>query len=475
MKNFIEQALYGSLIGGKMAVHSHQETVDFISPLTQKPWKKFQPVGAEETDIAIQEAQKGYSRWSRIPAPLRAEHLRSVATILRNHRDLLVEVMAFEMGKPVTEGLAEVEYSASFFDWFAGEAERVYGLLIPSSHKNKSLSLVYEPVGVCGIITPWNFPLAMGARKIAAALAAGCSVVVKPSSETPLSMLLIAKACLSAGVDPSAVNVVIGPEEPIGKALLQSQAVRKMSFTGSTKVGQYLYKESSGTLKRLSLELGGHAPFLVFADADLDKAVRGAIVAKFRNTGQTCVCANRILVQAEIYDRFMESFCAAAKKLVVGDPLDPKTEISTVLHPISQMKVRDHLKDALAQGAKLELGGTEVCEPTILSGVTPAMQIFREETFGPVAPITKFSTFEEGIALGNASEFGLAAYLFTEKLSIAHAAAAELEYGIIGINDGLPSAAQASFGGVKNSGLGREGGPHGIYEYLVEKYISTSF
>lgn len=475
MNNFIEQDLYGSLIGGTMQLHPHKEAVDFISPTTEKPWKKFQPAGPEETELAIQEAQKGYSIWSRIPSPQRARHLHTVADILRKNGSLFAEVMAYEMGKPVTEGLGEVEYSASFFDWFAGEAERVYGLNIPSQYPNKSLNLLYEPIGVCGVITPWNFPIAMAARKVAAALAAGCSAVVKPSSETPLSMLLLAQACIDAGITPSALNVVIGPEQPIGKVLLQSQVIRKITFTGSTNVGKYLYKESADTLKKLSLELGGHAPLIIFADADIEKAVQGTITAKFRNTGQTCICANRILVQKDIYDDFMHAFIEAAKTLTIGNPLDPKTEISTVLHPISQYKVHEHVNDALAKGAKPELTGSEPYEPQILSGITPSMQIFREETFGPVAPITKFSTFEEAIALANASEYGLAAYLFTKDLSTAHAATSQLEYGIIGVNDGLPSTAQASFGGVKNSGFGREGGPHGIYEYLVEKYVSIAY
>jgi len=475
MKNFINKQLFGSLIGGKMLVRQNKETVDFISPTTGEPWKKFQPASTEETELAIQEAQKGYSNWSRTPTPLRAHCLRKVAEILRQNGPLLAEVMAYEMGKPITEGLGEVEYSASFFDWFAGEAERIYGLNIPSQHANKSLNLLYEPIGICGIITPWNFPLAMGARKMAAALAAGCSVVVKPSSETPLSMLLLAQACYDAGIDPSAVNIVIGPEQSIGKALLQSQAIRKISFTGSTKVGKYLYKESAETLKKLSLELGGHAPLIVFNDANLEKSVQGAIIAKFRNTGQTCICANRILVQEEIYDQFLEAFIKTTKQLKIGSPLDPKTEISTILHPISQIKVLDHLNDALAKGARSELSSTNSYEPQILSDITPSMQIFREETFGPIAPITKFSTFDEAITLGNASEYGLAAYIFTQNLTTAHEAVSQLEYGIIGVNDGLPSTAQASFGGMKNSGFGREGGPHGIYEYLVEKYVSTIF
>jgi len=435
------------------------------------------PPPAKEEGIgrSLEAAQKAFASWKNVPGSVRAQYLRRTAFLMRENREFLAELMAKEMGKPVTEGLGEVEYSASFFDWFAGEAERIYGMTVPSHHPYKSLMLVYEPVGVCGVITPWNFPLAMPARKIAAALAAGCTVAAKPSGETAASMLLFAHFFEKIGLPEGVFNVLLGDGKFIGKALLHSPIVRKISFTGSTEVGRHLYEHSAGTLKKLTLELGGHAPFLVFDDADLEIAVKEAVVAKFRNTGQTCVAANRFLVQKGIYDAFLERFTEAVKALQVGSPFDPATEVSTVLHPASEEKVRAHIDDALEQGAKALLKGKEPYEPTILTEVTPKMRIFREETFGPVAPITPFSTFEEGIALANDTPFGLAAYLCSSGLKQAHRAAAELQYGVIGVNDGLPSSAETSFGGVKQSGLGREGGPTGIYEYLVEKFVSVAF
>lgn len=475
LHDLFKKEIHQSLIGGVDVRAKGRGLVEYISPLTGLAWKKYYLSGEQEAEYAISIAQETYTQWSQVPPPERARYLRKVADILKEHRDLFAEVMAMEMGKPLREGRGEVDYTAAYFSWFAGEAERIYGLSIPSQFPNKNLKIIYEPVGVCAVITPWNFPIAMAARKIAPALAAGCTVVAKPSSETPLSMLLLAHACHQAGIPPGAINVVIGPEKEIGHAFLSSSVIRKLSFTGSTAVGKYLYRESAETLKKLSLELGGHAPLLVFDDADIDKAVAGTLVAKFRNTGQTCVCANRILVQEKIYDAYMERFLVEVKKLKVGNPRDEDTNISVVLHPDSQKKVKEHVKDALDKGAKGLLLSDDTYRPQVISGVTPAMKIFREETFGPVAAVTKFASFEEGISLANASEYGLASYVFTETMKTANAAVSKLEYGIIGVNDGLPSTAQASFGGVKNSGIGREGGPTGLREYLVEKYVSIAF
>jgi succinate-semialdehyde dehydrogenase/glutarate-semialdehyde dehydrogenase len=391
---------------------------------------------------------------------------------MMEYRELLSYVMAMEMGKPVREGLREVEYAAGFYFWFAGEAERIYGQTIPSQHSNKRLMLVHEPIGVCAIITPWNFPIAMGARKIAAALAAGCTVVAKPSPECPVSMALVALMCQIAQVPPGVFNMLIGSEEEIGRAFLESEVVRKISFTGSCEVGKYLYKNSADTLKRLTLELGGHAPLLVFNDASIKKAVQGSLIAKFRNNGQTCVAANRFFIQNEIYDDYLNSLLESIQRLRIGDPLDHDTDLSTVLHPSAISKVKKHTQDALQKGAIPILLGREPYEPTVLTEVTPDMLVFKEETFGPLIAIMRFQSIEEGIALANQSPYGLASYAFTENLTTAYKIIDQLQYGIIGLNDGLPSTPQASFGGIKNSGFGREGGPSGLREYLVEKFVS---
>ncbi|MEC7839354.1 MAG: NAD-dependent succinate-semialdehyde dehydrogenase [Chlamydiota bacterium] len=475
LQEFLKKETLYSLIDGNEVAGLNQTAIEFISPTIESAWKNIVPVGTEEVKLAINTAQSTYSKWRKTPAPIRAKHLRKVASLIVDNKELLAEVMTMEMGKPIKESLAEIDYSAGFFTWFAGEAERIYGTTIPSQYPNKSLKVIHEPIGVCGIITPWNFPLAMPARKVAPALAAGCTVVAKPSPESPISMLLLAKICEMAGIPSGAFNVVIGAEQEVGSVILESQAVRKISFTGSTKVGKYLYRESSNTMKKITMELGGHAPLIIYDDADIDIAIAGTIASKFRNTGQTCVCANKILVQDSIYDLYCEKLMHAVKNLKIGDPRDPDTEISKVLHPISTLKVQEHVEDALSKGAKALHMTEKPYEPKILTGISPAMKIFREETFGPVAPIIRFAEDDEGITLANASEFGLAAYIFTTSMKRANKSVSELEYGVIGVNDGVPSTPQGSFGGMKNSGLGREGGPTGIYEYMTEKYVSIAF
>jgi succinate-semialdehyde dehydrogenase/glutarate-semialdehyde dehydrogenase len=475
LEAFLDGDKHGSFVNGETLLKVGRLSYEYVSPYTQKVWKRVYPVGLAETEMAIGIAQGAYSLWRAVPSPVRARYLRRIAELMLENRELLARVMAMEMGKPVTEGVGEVEYAAGFFSWFAGEAERIYGLSIPSQYSNKSLKYVYEPVGVCGIITPWNFPLAMPARKIAPALAAGCSVVIKPSPETPFSLLLLAQICKMAELPKGVLNVLIGHESEVGEVLLSSPVIRKISFTGSTEVGKYLYRKSADTMKKLTLELGGHAPVLVFDDADLEVAVAETIKAKFRNTGQTCVSANRILVQRGIYERFMARFVDEVRKLKVGDPLDAGTQVSTILNPQSVEKISVQLQDAKDKGAKVVLEGGNPYDPCIISQVTPAMLIFRQETFGPVAPVVCFDTVEEGIALANASEFGLAAYVFTTSMKTANRVVGQLEYGIIGVNDGHPSTPQAPFGGVKMSGIGREGGPTGLYEYMTEKYVSIAF
>lgn len=474
LQQLAQQKQFSSFIDGQFA-DTTGASQPLISPLTAKAWKTIFTAGEKEAQTAIAAAERSFAAWKYTPGVHRGNVLRAVGSLILAHKALLAYVMAMEMGKPIKEGGKEVEYAAGFFLWFAGEAERLCGQLVLSADPHKRLMIVPVPVGVCGIITPWNFPLAMGARKMAAALAAGCTTVVKPSPECPVSMLLLAEICRQAGVPAGVVNVLAGAEEVIGRELLRSDIVRKLSFTGSTETGRYLYRESAATLKKLTLELGGHAPLLVFDDASLERAVAGTLAAKFRNNGQTCIAANRILVQRGIYDAYVEKLVEAVQRLAVGNPLDAETDLSTVLHPASAKRVDEHIQDALAKGAKARLLGDAPCCPSILEGVTPAMRIFNEETFGPVAALTAFDTFEEGIALANRSKYGLAAYVFSEGLQRSHAAAEALNYGIIGVNDGLPSAPQASFGGVKDSGFGREGGPSGILEYCTEKFISISF
>lgn len=413
--------------------------------------------------------------WKNTTGRERAILLTQVALHLRENKELFAKTIIDEMGKTMREALAEVEYSAGYFDWFAGEAPRIYGTIIPAAQVGKKLEIVYEPVGVCGVITPWNFPLAMIARKVSAALAAGCTVVAKPSPETPLTCLLLAKLFQLIGIPEGVFSVVIGPEQEIGKALLSSSKIKKISFTGSTAVGKYLYEHSAPTLKKITLELGGHAPFIVCEDADLDKAVTGAIIAKFRNIGQTCIAANRFFVHKNIYNSFVEKLLQRIGALKVGDPYSLETDISNRLHPESQKKVHAQVEDALSKGATPLRLSTKAFEPQVLGHVTPAMTLFYEETFGPVVAIIAFETIEEVISSANDSEYGLAAYLYTESLSVASQITSALQFGIIGVNDGAVSTPEASFGGMKNSGFGREGGPTGIYEYLMEKLISTKF
>lgn len=472
MEQFLDQPTLGFFVDGQFVSPAGHPECELLSPTTNQPWKAIIPANAHNTEQAIEAAKKAYESWKMTPAPLRGDFLRKIGDLMLQYEDDFAQLMAKEMGKPITQGKGEVAYAAKYFHWYAGEAERIYGMTIPSQFKGKKLMIIHEPVGVCAAITPWNFPLAIPARKLAPALAAGCPVINKPSPETPVIMLLFAHICQMAELPPGTVNIIPGPEQEIGETLLNSPTVRKLSFTGSTSVGRYLYHHSAKTLKKLTLELGGHAPALIFDDADLDKAIEGTIQAKFRNNGQTCTSPNRILVQESIHETFVKKLIDAIGTLRLGDPLDPKSDLSTVLHPSSIEKVNRHVQDALDKGAKVELMGKTPHEPTVLSHITPDMVIFYEETFGPVVPISTFDTDEEGIAMANHSEFGLASYVFTESYHRINRVIEALEYGIVSINDGQPSTYQASFGGIKSSGFGREGGPKGIEEYLVEKFIS---
>lgn len=473
LESLLDQPEIGFFINGDF--RKSKQKIDLISPLKSNPWKSLYTAQKEEANQAIQAAADAFSTWQQLPAPSRGEFLRKIGDAIIENRKTFAHIMTIEMGKAISQSSKEIDYAAGYFHWFAGEAERLYGMTIPSQYENKQLMIQPVPIGVCGIITPWNFPIAMAARKIAPALAAGCTVVCKPSPESPVSLLLLGEICRNIHLPKGVVNILAGPEKEIGQALLDSHLVKKVSFTGSTEVGRYLYRNSAATLKKLTLELGGHAPFLVFNDANLDKAITGSLVAKFRNNGQSCIAANRFLVQEEIYDAFAKKFIAATAALKVGDPLSPETDISTVLHPASKAKVQKHIDDALKQGAKAGLLGKNIYEPTVLLDITPEMLLFKEETFGPLAGLTKFKTGEDGIRLANQTEYGLAAYAYTESLSRAHALTEQLDFGIITLNDGLPSTPQASFGGMKNSGFGREGGPTGLREYLTEKYITIAY
>ena len=435
-------------------------------------------LGAAETRRAIEAAHAALPGWRALTAPARATILRRWFELLLEHQEDLATLMTSEQGKPLAEARGEIAYAASFLEWFAEEGKRVYGDVIPTPWPDRRILALKEPVGVCAAITPWNFPAAMIARKAGAALAAGCTMVVKPAPQTPFSALALAALAERAGLPAGVLNVVTGPAQVIGDEILDHPRVRKLSFTGSTRTGKYLMQRCAGTLKRLSLELGGNAPFIVFDDADLDAAVAGALASKYRNSGQTCVCANRFLVQDGIYDAFAARLTQAVREqLKVGNGLEPGVMQGPLIDAAALAKVERHVADALAQGAKVLTGGRRHAlggtfyEPTVLADATPAMLVAREETFGPVAPLFRFQTDAEAIQLANATEFGLAAYFYSRDLSRVFRVAEALQYGMVGVNTGLISTEVAPFGGVKASGFGREGSKYGIEEYLDLKYL----
>ena len=436
---------------------------------------------AADARAAIAKASAALASWTATPAPTRARILRRAEVLMIERAGALARTLTAEGGKPLAEARGEIIYAASFLGWFAGEAERLYGRTIPASTPGKRLLAVRQPVGVVGAITPWNFPAAMVTRKVAPALAAGCTVVLKPAEQTPLTALLIADILTEAGLPADALIVLTTSDPvPVGTELLTNPAVRKITFTGSTDVGKYLMREAAASVKRVSLELGGPAPFIVFPDADIDAAARGAIVSKFRNAGQTCVCANRLYVHTSVVDAFVEAFEPLVRALTVGDGMRDGVEIGPLIDAAGVAKVESQVRDAVAHGAQILVGGDRPTdagagyffEPTLLTDVHDDMLVMREETFGPVAPVTTFDHDDEVIARANRGPFGLAAYLYTRDLSRAWRAAEQLEYGIVGVNDPLPSTAQAPFGGFKESGLGREGGSEGMDAFLETKYIS---
>ena len=453
-------------------------TSPITDPATGEVLGHVPELGAVETRRAIEAAHAAWPGWKTLTAQARATILRRWFDLVLAHREDLATLLTLEQGKPLAEARGEIGYAASFVEWFAEEGKRIYGDTIPAHQPDKRILVLKEPVGVCAAITPWNFPTAMIARKVGAALAAGCTMVVKPAPQTPFSALALAVLAERAGLPAGALNVVAGPAQVIGDEILDNPLVRKLSFTGSTRTGKYLMQRCAGTLKRLSLELGGNAPFIVFDDADLDAAIAGALASKYRNSGQTCVCANRFLVQDGIYDAFAERLTQAVREqLKVGNGLEPGVMQGPLIDAAALAKVERHIADALTQGAKVLTGGQRHAlggtfyEPTVLSEVKPTMLVAREETFGPVAPLFRFQTDEEAIRLANATEFGLAAYFYSHNLNRVFRVAEALQYGMVGINTGLISTEVAPFGGVKESGFGREGSKYGIDEYLDIKYL----
>lgn len=448
------------------------------NPATGETIAEVPDMGAAETRLAIDAANDAFERWRWRPAKERSTILKRWYGLIVQHQEDLALLMTLEQGKPLAESMAEVLYGASYVEWFAEEAKRIYGDLVPAPSADRRLLVMKQPVGVTAAITPWNFPIAMITRKVAPALAAGCTSIVKPAEATPLSALALAELASRAGVPPGVLNVVTTARpRVVGKALTGSKIVRKLSFTGSTAVGKQLIEQCASTVKNVSMELGGNAPFIVFDDADLDLAVRGAMASKFRNAGQTCVCANRLLVHDRVYDEFARRLTVAVKQLKVGPGVERDVQIGPMIDRTATEKVAGLVEQAKAQGARVLVGGSvhplggNFFEPTILADATPKMAVATEEIFGPVAPLFRFSTDDEAIALANDTDSGLAAYFFTRDMQRAWRVAERLEYGMIGLNEGLISNEMAPFGGVKESGIGREGSRYGIDEYLELKYV----
>jgi succinate-semialdehyde dehydrogenase/glutarate-semialdehyde dehydrogenase len=468
-----------SYIDGNWVDADSGATIDVVNPATGEKIGTVPKMGATETRRAIEAAAAALPAWAKRTAKERAAILRRWYDLMLTHQDDLAALMTAEQGKPLAESKGEILYSASFIEWFGEEGKRVYGDVIPGHQADKRILVLRQPVGVVAAITPWNFPSAMIARKVAPALAAGCTFVCKPATQTPYSAFAMAELAARAGVPAGVVNILTGGSTEIGGEMTSNPVVRKLTFTGSTEVGKKLTAQCAGTLKKLSMELGGNAPFIVFDDADLDAAVAGAIASKYRNTGQTCVCANRILVQSGVYEAFTRKLVDAVTKLRVGDGLKGATDQGPLIDTKALAKVEEHIEDAVSKGAKVALGGRRHAlggtffEPTVLTGVTTRMVLAREETFGPVAPLFRFETEAEAIRMANDTEFGLAAYFYTRDLSRSWRVSEALEYGIVGLNTGLISTEVAPFGGVKESGFGREGSKYGILDYTELKYVCT--
>lgn len=467
---------YSMIINGKN-VGEDLSKIDVTNPSTGNVIATVPDGGAEEATQAVDAAYTAFEKWSDRTAYERSALLEKWYALINEQIDELAETMTEEQGKPLHEARGEMNYANGFISWYAEEAKRIYGERVPASHSNKRIFVHKQPVGVVAVITPWNFPAAMITRKVGPALAAGCTVVIKPAEQTPITAIKLVKLAHEAGIPEGVINVVTGDAKAIGDAWLNDARVRKLTFTGSTEVGKLLMRGAAETVKKLSLELGGHAPAIVMEDCDIDKAVEGVIAAKYRNAGQTCVCANRIYVHESIVDAFSAKFIERVKQLQVGDGKQEGVHIGPLIDEAAVKKVQSHVDDAQEKGAIVAVGGSRkeglFFEPTVLLNVTDDMICMQEETFGPVTPITTFTSEEEVLKRANDSIYGLAAYVFTENLSKGIRMSEKLEYGIVGLNDGLPSTPQAPFGGFKQSGLGREGGHQGIDEYIEVKYISV--
>jgi succinate-semialdehyde dehydrogenase / glutarate-semialdehyde dehydrogenase len=472
--DFLKQQCY---INGKWCDADSGATLTVTDPGSNAKLGTVPKMGTEETRRAILAADKALPAWRAKTAGERSKLMRRLFDLMMEHQDALGELLSREQGKPFAEAKGEIAYGAGFIEWFAEEGKRAYGDVIPSHAADKRIVVIRQGLGVVGAITPWNFPNAMVTRKLAPALAAGCTMVIKPASATPYSALAIAMLCEMAGIPAGVVNVVTGGAGQIGAELTANPIVHKITFTGSTEIGRQLLRESAETIKKCSMELGGNAPFLVFDDADIDAAVEGALISKFRNNGQTCVCTNRFYVQDAVYDEFVGKLAARVKAMKVGYGMDPGVDAGPLIDEAAVEKVEEHLKDALAGGAKLlagghrsPLGGT-FFEPTVIADVKADMKLAREETFGPLAGVIRFTDEDEAVRLANDSEFGLASYFYARDLSRVWRVAEALEAGMVGINTGLISTEVAPFGGVKQSGLGREGSKYGLEDYMEVKYL----
>ncbi|MEI6000733.1 NADP-dependent succinate-semialdehyde dehydrogenase [Paraburkholderia bengalensis] len=468
---------HACLIDGNWLAANNGATIEVTNPATGASLGTVPRMGASETRRAIQGAERALPAWRARPAKARAELLRRWYELMLEHRVDLARIMTLEQGKPLAESRGEIAYAASFIEWFAEEAKRVYGDAIPSPASDRRILVLKQPIGVCAAITPWNFPAAMLTRKLGPALAAGCTMVIKPASQTPFSALALCVLAERAGIPAGVVSCVTGSANEIGSELTSHPAVRKVSFTGSTEIGKLLLAQCASTVKKTSMELGGNAPFIVFDDADLDAAVQGAIASKYRNAGQTCVCANRLLVQDGVYDAFAAKLADKVREMKMGNGLEEGVTIGPLIDAKAVAKVEEHVADARAKGARVIVGGMRgeqsgnFYAPTVLANATPDMQIFSEETFGPVAPLFRFGTEADAIALANDTPFGLAAYFYGRDIGRVWRVAEALECGMVGINEGIISTEVAPFGGVKESGLGREGSRYGLDDYLEIKYL----
>ena len=466
-----------AFINGQWVDASDGAMLDITNPATGEVIASVAKVGATETAVAVQAASEAMNSWRELPAKARANILRDWFNIIMANQEDLARIMTLEQGKVIAESRGEVAYGASYIEWFAEQAKRIDGDVIPGPSPDKRIVCIKQPVGVCAAITPWNFPNAMITRKAAPALAAGCSIVIKPASETPLSALALAELAKRAGIPDGVLNVVVGSSSDIGNELTSNPIVRKLSFTGSTEVGKLLEAQCVPTLKKTSMELGGNAPFIVFNDADLDAAVQGALISKYRNSGQTCVCSNRILVQSGVAEAFTQKLVAATEALSLGNGMADGVDLGPLVNARAVQDVDALVQSTVEAGATVACGGApselggNFYSPTVLTGVTPDMAVFRNEIFGPVAPVTVFETEEEAIRLANDTEFGLASYFYTRDIGRVWRVSEALDYGIVGVNEGIISNEMAPFGGVKESGSGREGSKYGIEDYLEIKYV----